>query len=343
MGRNIEIAWENATEEEVAVAKRCAPRQGGFVRFQALEFLRSGYSEEEVARLSSRDSRTIRRWIEAFNERGIDGLALKYHSGRPRKIAGEKFKAEYVPLVLDPRCAGETHWTALKFHGFLKAEYEEELSYATLLRYMHENKLALRYPRRWPERQNEESRKEFLRRHRTLARNKKISMWYCDEVGFEGDPRPRRTWVAIGSRPRVPYLGDHIRHHVVGAVNAKRGEIFSLVVPHSDRFVFQAFLDELAKHTARVDKRKKVVLVLDNASWHKYSGLNWHHISPFYLPAYSPDFNPIEAIWRVLKERFFNGWIAKSPEQLIERICFAMCSLIKDEISSIASTAHLIH
>ena len=107
--------------------------------------------------------------------------------------------------------------------------------------------------------------------------------------------------------------------------------------------MFQAFLDELAKHTARVAKRKQVVLVLDNASWHKHTNLNWHHITPCYLPAYSPDFNPIEAIWRVLKERFFNGWIAKSQEQLIERICVAIRSLFASEISSIASVAHLIN
>ena len=43
--------------------------------------------------------------------------------------------------MLEPARAGETHWTALKFHGYLKTEYREELSYSTLLRYLHENVL----------------------------------------------------------------------------------------------------------------------------------------------------------------------------------------------------------
>jgi transposase len=44
-------------------------------------------------------------------------------------------------------------------------------------------------------------------------------------------------------------------------------------------------------------RNKKVILVLDNASWHKAKSLNWHHIEPVYLPPYSPDFNPIERFW----------------------------------------------
>ena len=342
MARFQKIVRENATAKEVAVAKRCAPTQQGFVRFQAIELLLEGYSQGEVARISGRDSRTIRRWLEAFNERGLDGVALKGYAGQPRKIDAKKFEAKYVPLMLEPERAGESHWTALKFHGYLKEQCREELGYSTLLRYLEENELALRYPRRWPERQDEEKRREFLKKLHTFSVDRRNSIWFCDEAGFEGDPRPRRVWVKKGSKPKVPYLGDHIRHNVVGAVHPKCGELFSLVVPHSDKDVFQVFLNEFAKHTRKKEPKKNIILVLDNASWHKHSELNWHHITPCFLPSYSPDFNPIEEIWKVLKDRFFTNWIAKSPEQLMERICTAIRSLLSDDIASISSMAHLV-
>ena len=341
MAQRVTVNWENVTAEELSVAKDCAPTQQGFIRFQAFEFLYKGLSIREVAEFSGRDVKTIRRWIHLFNDRGVDGLALKGYSGQPRKIEAEKFKAEYVPLVLSPEKAGESHWTALKFHGYLKEEFREELGYSTLLRYLEENEIALRYPRRWPERQDEEKRAEFLKELNVLAANEKNSLWFADEAGFEGDPRPRRIWVKKGSKPKVPSLGDHIRHNVVGAVNPISGDFFSLVVPHSDRDVFQAFLDEFAKHTAETEPDKNIIMVLDNASWHHHSELEWHHMTPCYLPAYSPDFNPIEQIWKVLKERFFANWIAKTPEQLIERLCQAIRSLVSDEIASIASIEHL--
>ena len=47
-----------------------------------------------------------------------------------------------------------------------------------------------------------------------------------------------------------------------------------------------------------------MILVLDNARWRKVKSLTWGRIEPLHLPPYSPDFNPIEILWRVLKENF---------------------------------------
>jgi len=62
------------------------------------------------------------------------------------------------------------------------------------------------------------------------------------------------------------------------------------------------------------------VLVLDNASWHKTKRLNWHHIEAVYLPAYSPDFNPIERLWQHLKSHYLAGYLTKSGQELSNKV-----------------------
>lgn len=128
-----------------------------------------------------------------------------------------------------------------------------------------------------------------------------------------GDPRPRAVLARKGSRPRLPYTGTHIRSNVAGALCALSGTFVSLILPYVNRQTFQLFLDELNRH---VTVGKRVVLVLDNASWHKVKSLHWGRIEPLYLPPYSPDFNPIEILWRVLKENFFAWFVAKTHDQL---------------------------
>jgi len=71
----------------------------------------------------------------------------------------------------------------------------------------------------------------------------------------------------------------------------------------------------------------RALLVMDNASWHKVKRLNWHHFEPIYLPARSPDLNPIERLWLRLKADWFNGWIAKTSPQLQDRLIEALQSL----------------
>ena len=98
MGVRFYIERENATAEELGIAKRCAPTQPGFVRLQALEELYRSRSPEEVSELSDRGLSTIYRWVRSFNESGIDGIACKGKAGWPRKIEREKFSGEYVPF-----------------------------------------------------------------------------------------------------------------------------------------------------------------------------------------------------------------------------------------------------
>ena len=333
---------ENATLEQVRVAQRCAPTQEGFIRFQALEFLLRGYDESEVSKLLNFSVRTIEKWRNSFNFGGIDAVAIRGRSGRPRKISPKDFEDRVIPLLEDPSLANEAHWTGVKLHGYLRAELKEELGYSTLLRYLNEGEYRHLMPRKWPERQDPELREQFLSTIRQLHGEPNTELWFCDECGFEGDPRPRRVWVKRGSKPKVPYFGNHIRANVVGAVQPQSGAFFSLVVSGVDQDVFQVFLDQLATETKKRDA--KTVLVLDNAAWHKGKTLNWHHITPCYLPPYSPDLNPIETLWRWIKENFFTQWYAKSLEALIERLCTALknCSDSPNPTASVACMNHLL-
>ena len=53
--------------------------------------------------------------------------------------------------------------------------------------------------------------------------------------------------------------------------------------------------------------RKGSIIVLDNATFHRKSVLpdlaKKHHCEVWYLPPYSPDFNPIEKKWACLKKK----------------------------------------
>ncbi len=56
----------------------------------------------------------------------------------------------------------------------------------------------------------------------------------------------------------------------------------------------------------------------------------WHRWVPKYLPPYSPDFNPIERIWLTMKARWFNNYVCKNEEQLIERLDQAILDVINN-------------
>jgi transposase len=318
---------ENATAEELRVAMEAAPNKRSYVRLASIRALLLGYSRQQICQLHDRTDRMVRLWIECFNRGGVDALITKPKPGRPRKVKLERVRDLLVPVLENPATAGQVHWTGVKLHGYLKEQLAIELGYRTLLRWLHELNFHLRVPRPWPERQNDQQRRDFLEELRALCADPQVELWFSDECGVEGDPRPRRRWVQPGRRRTVPYLGDHIRQNVIGAIAPHSGALFSLIVDGVDTDVFQFFLDEMAK---AIPKKEgvRLILIVDNASWHRAARVDWHHFEPKFLPGYSPDFNPIERLWLRLKADWFWDFIARTPDELTDRLCAALKSFI---------------
>ena len=320
---------ENATPEELLVAMDAAPNKRSYVRLSAIRTLLLGHERKSVCQIFGRTDRMVRLWIELFNRAGIAALITRPKPGRPRKVKLQRVRDLLVPVLENPAQAGQVHWTGVKVHGYLKEQLALEFGYRTTIRWLHELDFHLRVPRPWPERQNQEERTQFKARLETLAADPNVELWFCDESGIEGDPRPRRRWVQPGKPRTVPYLGDHIRQSVIGAVCPQDGGLFSLVVEGVDTDVFQFFLNEMAQSIPKKEGKRQL-LILDNASWHKAERLNWHHFEAVYLPAYSPDFNPIERLWLRLKADWFWDFIAHTPQELSDRLCLALKSFIEN-------------
>jgi len=196
---------ENATLEELRVAMEAAPNRRSYIRLAVMRSLLRGLERRVVRAQFCRTDRVIGLWIEMFNTGGIDALTSKGRAGRGRRVKLERLRDLLVPVLENPGEAGELHWTGVKIHGFLKEQLGLEVGYSTTVRYLHELGYNLRVPRPWPERQNEEQGHAFLDQLRLWQADPNLELWFADECGVEGDPRPRRRWSARGSAgPKCP-------------------------------------------------------------------------------------------------------------------------------------------
>ena len=319
---------ENCTLLELETAAKAAPIRRTYVRLMSIKALIAGMDHKQVAALFGVNEDSLSRWVRHFNERGIDGLIEGKRSGRPPKIGPDE-SCEYRELVLYPEQADQTRWTGRKFHGYLTTCRQLEVGYSTVMRWISNQGFRLKVPQSWPDRQDEKKRKDFIELIRQWLRDKNVDLWYLDECGVEGDPRPRRLFALKGEKIRQPYIGSHLRMNVTGVVQPRTGQFYALEFSHSDTEMFQIFLDH-ANRDLSFDRTRNL-LILDNASWHKSKSLNWGNFEPAFLPPYSPDLNPIERLWLIMKGEWFSGFYAKTKDQLIERLSQALVWLIDRE------------
>jgi transposase len=312
---------ENASLAELETAAKAAPTQRGHNRYRAIIALIMGFEHAAVAKLFGVSEKSLGRWVRAFNQSGIDGLIEEPRQGRPRIIPPDVI--EHCNEVLnEPQKAGQRHWTGVKFHGYLRDTLNIEIGYSSVIRLFHEQNFSLKVPQPWPDRQDETLRQEFRAALSALAADPEVEIWFGDESGFDGDPRPRRRWAKVGEKARVTHNGDHNRMNVTGVVCPRTGVAYLLEFTHSDGDTFQEFLNHANRDLAL--ERPRQVLIVDNASWHKRKSIDWGRFEPMYLPPYSPDLNPIERMWLLIKAEWFADFIAKDQKELIAHLDIAL-------------------
>jgi len=325
---------ENASLADLQALRKAGNRETDR-RCLVIIMLLIGSSREQVMKTVELSDSAIRKIIKAFNAYGADGLVAKRRTGRIPLITGGQ-KEEILEEFEEPGRAQRTFWTASAFHGHITKKYALECSYHTVLRLLHEKGYVLKVPKPWPDRQDEKLREEFTERVRGLAEDPEVELWYGDETGIDGEPRPRRGWAMKGTRQKVVHNGDHVRLTILGTVCPRSGEFFAIEASHCDTDVFQAFLDEAVQSV--IPTRRRNILILDNASWHKRKSLDWHFFEPLYLPPYSPDFNPIERIWLIMKAEYFANIHCRNRAALIEKADHALCELMDNPLK-VASAA----
>ena len=144
-----------------------------------------------------------------------------------------------------------------------------------------------------------------------------VQLWCEDEVHFQRHSSLIRMWASKGEQPRV--LSPSVRHKVgfFGALNLKTGRLLTRETPTFNAQTFGDFIRYLLQST-----QGKLYLILDNARWHRSRDLkvffeaNRDRLVFVFLPPYSPEFNPIERVWRVTRRKVTHNRYFLSIEDL---------------------------
>src|SRR5499427_743485 len=149
------------------------------------------------------------------------------------------------------------------------------------------------------------------------ARHRNGLILFEDEASFAQWGSLSYTWSKRGQQPEVPTSGKRKGYKVFGAIEYFSGRLFYQGL--EGRFAsdsYQAFLQMiLAQTTAHI------FLIHDGARYHTsastqaFLAAHRDRITAEPLPSYSPDYNPIEYLWKKTKQRathnkYFKEFIA---------------------------------
>jgi transposase len=164
----------------------------------------------------------------------------------------------------------------------------------------------------------------------------KVELWCEDEHRLGLKPIIRKVWSPVGQRPPVRVHQRYEWTYLYAFAPPNSGEVHWLILPTVNAAVFSVALEHFAREVG-AGKRKRVLLVLDNAGWHtakkKLKVPEGIHLE--FLPSHSPELQPAERLWPLSDEAVANRYfeaIEDLQEALVDR-----CVTLREEPELIRS------
>jgi transposase len=275
------------------------------LRLRALRGIELGYSEVELADLLGVRHETISRWWTAY---AADGLSALPGGPRGRPLGSGRFlsdqQAQRIRQCIDfssPEQQGIPHalWTRRAVRELIRKEFDVELAERTVGEYLRRWGYTSKKPSRQARQQNPDEVEEWLEETypaiEAQAERENAEILWTDEVGVAADHHPGCGYARQGEHATMEVPGPHIRVNQISAISNEGTVRFMTYQGALNAAVFLVFLTKLIARASR-----KVLLIADRLQAHKTPEVEkWlkehqDQIEVFYLPAYSPELNPVE-------------------------------------------------
>jgi hypothetical protein len=170
------------------------------------------------------------------------------------------------------------------------------------------------------------------------ARRPGLRVLFADEAWRGLTTEVGKVWTR-GARPVLDVSGGRSWTPVMAAVEPATGRLHSLIAGRFDARWFGCFLAEVAA----AYPGERVVVVVDNAGWHRARGLRVPpNVILWFLPPHCPEANPVEQVWQWLRARHTRGILFQTRAALLDALCAGLVALMDDPIRvrSLTARAH---
>jgi len=147
------------------------------------------------------------------------------------------------------------------------------------------------------------------------------------------------SWSPIGKAPIIERNGNRKGVNLIGATEITKKFDSYADIYANNHSITALEVEHFIEHLLQVNSDKKVYIVLDNARPHTAQSiknlekLHKNKLKLLYLPPYSPELNPQENVWNILKKYIYRPSSRTNIDELFDDICYVYDKFNSQEFS----------
>jgi len=301
-------------------------------RINGLLGLASGYTANNIAKILQVTTGTVRQWLQDFLVNALDSVKPQSKSGRRPKLDQSQRIELYKLIVAGPSAAGFSGacWRTPMIKTLIKREFDVDFNVRYLSDYLKQLGFSFQRASFTASQKDPDARNTWLSKTWQAIikeqRERNAYVLFGDECSFAQWGSLTRTWAPIGQSPVVETRGTRKNYKVFGAIDYSTGRLFSQGVDGKlNGETYVEFLKKILRET-----RKHIILIQDGAPYHKskivkeFIASRSDRLTVYTLPSYSPDYNPIEKLWKKIKEGYTHLHYFDTYESLVNQVEHAL-------------------
>lgn len=271
----------------------------------------SGFCCNEIAAVIGYSVETIRDWIGDFLLHGLKFLQVKKPTGRPPKLSAKQ-KEKLKQMIIDgPEKSGFDGgcWRTPMIQHLIEKTFHAKFSVKYLSEFLDKMGLSYQKAKFVSDHKDPIKREVWLRETwpiiMKIASKKNSQILFGDEASFPQWGSLSYTWAPRGQQPVVKTSGCRKGHKVFGLIDYKSGCFYSKAI--EGKFNSQSYAEFLLEVLNK--SKGHLILIQDGARYHtskdmkEFFKAHEDRLTVFQLPSYSPDYNPIEKLWKKIKQK----------------------------------------
>jgi transposase len=276
-------------------------------RLQAAQLGLAGtHSLPQVAAEVGMSARTIGVWFDALRKGGIEGLLARKSKGTgPASWLDEQ-------TVREARVELERgRWRrAQDARLWLEKKLGRKLTLVVTYKYLGKCEARLKVPRP-VHRKKDPAKVQAFRAElceklhaQQIALESSVHLWVMDEMRFGLQPVTRRVWARRGVEVVAPVEPRYQWGYTYGALAVLGGGTEFLHANGVSKEASRCFLEQIGGSAPEAMH----IVIQDGAGFHLGEGSAElpGNVRVINLPPYSPELNPVERLWDVIKDRICN-------------------------------------
>jgi transposase len=310
----VRITLTATTEEGLAQALQHAYAVGSYRlmrRVLVLLAVARGEAITQIAQLWGIARQSVYNWMVAFLAEGLESLPYKRPSGRPPKLTPKQRAELKEVLKAGPQAAGyrSACWTTVLIQQLISKRFGVLYSRQYLADLLHGLNFSYQKAKFVSDHLDERRRRRWMKKYWPRiwrkAKQRQALLLFGDEASFPQWGSLSYTWAPVGQQPLIKTSGKRKGYKVFGGIDFFTGKLFYQAI--TERFnavTYQAFLLKVL-----ADTHQRLILIQDGAKYHtsqamrEFFAAHRDRISVYQLPSYSPDYNPIEYLWKNIRRR----------------------------------------